>query len=66
MVNDHTPFEQWNWRWSNNVSSKSTPTMSEMFWKEGGGRRFTVWKFQEFTLDLFGKFFVKLPDNYID
>ena len=34
MVNGHTPFEQWN-EWSNNVSSKSTPTMSEMLW-EGG------------------------------
>ena len=32
MVNDHTPFEQWN-EWSNNVSSKSTPTMSEMLWE---------------------------------
>ena len=32
MVNGHTPFEQWN-EWSNNVSSKSTPTMSEMLWE---------------------------------
>lgn len=36
MVNGHTPFEQWN-EWSNNVSSKSTPTMSEMLWE--GGRQ---------------------------
>ena len=32
MVNGHTPFEQQN-EWSNNVSSKSTPTMSEMLWE---------------------------------